>query len=154
MSQTLTVELPDDVYEAVKRTAEATGQTPAEWLATDLRQRLGVRDGSAERDEPPSRPNQQPGPSLDPTKCSDVYRYLEEIAPAMGKTADELLAEWRAKRPPKPPPPLTEEELQAARERFRRHCGAVNSGDPHSADNERIDEDLAREYGSTHEEAG
>ena len=31
---------------------------------------------------------------------------------------------------------------------IRRHFGTWDSGDPHSADNERIDEDLAREYGS------
>jgi hypothetical protein len=29
----------------------------------------------------------------------------------------------------------------------------VASGDPHSADNERIDAHLAGEYGSTHEDA-
>jgi hypothetical protein len=142
MSQTLTLELPDEVYEAVKRTAEATGKTAAEWLVKDLGQRFGVRDGSEERDRPPARQERR----------SDVYRFFEEIAPTMGKTADELLAELRAKHAPKPRPPLTEEESQAAWERLRRHCGAANSGDPRSADNERIDEDLAREYGSTHEE--
>lgn len=29
----------------------------------------------------------------------------------------------------------------------RRHFGSVHSGDPRSADNDRIDADLAREYG-------
>lgn len=33
----------------------------------------------------------------------------------------------------------------------RRFFGAWDSGDEHSADNERIDADLAREYGGTHE---
>ena len=28
----------------------------------------------------------------------------------------------------------------------------VNSGDPRGSDNERIDEDLAREYGDTHDQ--
>ena len=32
----------------------------------------------------------------------------------------------------------------------RQHFGAWDSGDEHSADNERIDDDLAREYGGTH----
>jgi predicted DNA-binding antitoxin AbrB/MazE fold protein len=36
-------------------------------------------------------------------------------------------------------------------ERLRRHFGAWRSGDPNSADNERIDADLARAYGSSHE---
>jgi hypothetical protein len=38
------------------------------------------------------------------------------------------------------------EEQKKARERFRRHFGEVNSGDPRSADNDRIDADLARSY--------
>ena len=37
-------------------------------------------------------------------------------------------------------------EADEARKRFRRHFGRVNSADPHSADNERIDDDLARAY--------
>ena len=37
-------------------------------------------------------------------------------------------------------------EAAQARERFRRHFGRMNSADPHSADNERIDDDLARAY--------
>ena len=37
-------------------------------------------------------------------------------------------------------------EADEARERFRRHFGRMNSADPHSADTERIDDDLARAY--------
>lgn len=37
-------------------------------------------------------------------------------------------------------------EADEARERFRRHIGRLNSTDPNSADNERIDEDLARAH--------
>jgi len=44
MSQILTLELPDEVYEAVKKAAEAKGKTPAEWVTESLRQRLPVRD--------------------------------------------------------------------------------------------------------------
>jgi hypothetical protein len=36
--------------------------------------------------------------------------------------------------------------------RLLRHAGAVDLGKPTGADNERIDADLAREYGSSHEE--
>ncbi len=46
----------------------------------------------------------------------------------------------------------TEAELQAARERFERHFGAVNLGYATGADNESIDADLAREYINNHEE--
>jgi len=34
---------------------------------------------------------------------------------------------------------------------WRRHAGAFDSGDPHGSDNDRIDADLAREYGDDHE---
>ena len=46
---------------------------------------------------------------------------------------------------------LNAEERAQAKARLKRFAGAVNSGDPHSADNERIDADLAREYANTHE---
>jgi hypothetical protein len=36
----------------------------------------------------------------------------------------------------------------AARGKVRRHFGSWDSGDERSADNERIDQDLAREYAS------
>lgn len=37
-------------------------------------------------------------------------------------------------------------EADEARERFRGYFGRMNSADPHSAENERIDNDLARAY--------
>lgn len=48
--------------------------------------------------------------------------------------------------------PLSDEEKRLAEERLLRHVGAVNSGNPRSADNEQIDADLAREYGATHDD--
>lgn len=48
--------------------------------------------------------------------------------------------------------PLSEEEKRLAEERFARWIGAVNSGNPNSANNEQIDADLAREYGATHDD--
>lgn len=47
---------------------------------------------------------------------------------------------------------LSEEERRIAEERFARWIGSVNSGKPHSADNEQIDADLAHEYGATHDD--
>ena len=46
---------------------------------------------------------------------------------------------------------LSVDERRAAREQFLRNFGAVNLGRPTGSDNEGIDADLAREYGSTHE---
>ena len=53
----------------------------------------------------------------------------------------------RAGEAPRGPDPA------GAWERLRRHAGAVRGGDPSASDNERIDADLAREYGDTHDEA-
>ncbi|MBI4642021.1 MAG: hypothetical protein HY731_15125 [Candidatus Tectomicrobia bacterium] len=136
MSQILTLELPAEVYEAVKQEAEAMGKTPAEWIISDLCQRLSDRGKALLRQK------------VHP----EIYQILQQIAPKMGKSTEELIIEWKAQYGAKPRPQLTDEEWEAARQRLMRHAGAVDSGDPNSADNERIDEDLAREYGSTHEE--
>lgn len=47
---------------------------------------------------------------------------------------------------------ISAEEERLAEERFARWIGSVHSGDPHSADNEQIDVDLALEYGATHDD--
>lgn len=82
----------------------------------------------------------------------ELYEAFQQIAAKSGRTTEEVALEWLAKRAAQRRPPLTEEQRRVARAKPRRHAGAVNSGDPCSADNERIDADLAREYGSTHEE--
>jgi len=81
----------------------------------------------------------------------EVYEVCQQIMAKCGRTVEECVMEFLLKYGPKPRLKLTEEEDQAAWERLLRHFGAVNSGDPHSADNERIDADLAREYGNIHE---
>ncbi|MBI3949326.1 MAG: hypothetical protein HY314_02565 [Acidobacteria bacterium] len=82
----------------------------------------------------------------------EIYELLQQVAVQTGRTTEEVVLEWLLRYSPKPRPPLSEEESRAAMERLLRHAGAANSGDPHSADNERIDADLAHEYGNTHEE--
>ena len=81
MNKTVTLELPEDVYETVSKAAEAAGKTPADWIAANVGQRVRARD-----------------------------------------------------------------------ERLRSLFGAVSLGHPTGIDNERIDADLAKEYGSTHED--
>ena len=83
----------------------------------------------------------------------ELYEAFQIMAAEDRCTVEDVAAEWLAKRvaerrKPKPSP----EQRRAGIESLREFCGAVNSGDPHSADNDRIDADLAREYGSTHEE--
>jgi hypothetical protein len=43
MSQTLILELSDEVYTAIQRQAESAGTSPAHWLATTLEQQYGLR---------------------------------------------------------------------------------------------------------------
>lgn len=82
----------------------------------------------------------------------ELYQAFEQIAERDGRSVDAVALEWLAKEASRPKPPLSEAERRAARQRLLRHAGAANSGDPHSADNDRIDEDLAREYANTHDE--
>lgn len=83
--------------------------------------------------------------------ADDIYALLQDVAVKWGRPLEDVCLEWLARTIPKPRPKMTPEEEQAADQRFRRHFGAIDSRDPHSADNERIDADLAREYGSSHE---
>lgn len=48
---------------------------------------------------------------------------------------------------------LSAAERRRADARLLKYFGSINSGDPRSADNDKIDRDLAREYSSTHEDA-
>ncbi|HZO91575.1 MAG TPA: hypothetical protein VFB38_24855 [Chthonomonadaceae bacterium] len=128
------LELPDDIYEDVLEAAKNEGKTPAEWIATRLPP-LVDSNGALRRVPYP------------------IYKQMERLAPRLGKTVDQLAAEFLQRfRGSKLPPDVSEEEWEAARARLCRHAGAVSLGYPTGADNENIDADLAREYGSTHEE--
>ena len=80
----------------------------------------------------------------------EIYGVCEQIAARDGKTTEAVVLDYLAQQAPKRK--FSEEELRAAREELMSFAGAADSGDPRSADNERIDEDLAREYASSHEE--
>ena len=98
MSQTLTLELSDEVYSVIQRHAEMAGTSLPHWIAMTLEQQYSRRP------------------------------------------------DWQRVRVQR-----TEEEQQAARERFERHFGEVDLGYATGVDNEQIDTDLAREYAATHE---
>ena len=82
----------------------------------------------------------------------ELYQALEQTAANGGRTVEAVALEWLGRHGAEPRPTLTEEESRAAWDRLLRHAGAFESGDPHSADNERIDADLAREYADNHED--
>jgi len=103
----------------------------------------------------------------------DVWAALNQAAQESHTNPADLAAVWLASRAAAPPSAngqqttyqplglpkvrlkseMTDAEKQAAHERFRRHAGIFDSGDPHFADNDRIDADLAREYADNHEPA-
>lgn len=89
---------------------------------------------------------------------NDLYEPLAKSAEAVGQTLDEwILARLRplARRPVLSGDArlrLSDKEKEAAMAELMAFAGCVNSGDPNATDNERIDADLAHEYGNTHEE--
>jgi hypothetical protein len=86
-----------------------------------------------------------------------VWTALQQQAANIGTPPDQLaatvLTEHFVAGSPQPPRKrqenMTEEEKDAARQRFRAHFGSVSMGT--GANNESIDADLAREYGDNHE---
>jgi hypothetical protein len=82
----------------------------------------------------------------------EVFAVLQQEAIRTGRPLPELVSEWVVRMAPTPRPNLTEEERRAARQRLLRHAGAVDSGDPNSGDNARIDADLTTAYGADHPE--
>lgn len=82
----------------------------------------------------------------------ELYQAFEQIAQRDGRPVDAVALEWLAKEANSRKPPLSDAERRAARKELLEFAGAADTGDPHSCDNERIDSDLAREYGSSHEE--
>jgi hypothetical protein len=77
-----------------------------------------------------------------------VVRALEAEAAAEGRTVGEVVAARLSCNAARPR--ATPEEVERRVRAFERHIGAWASGDPTSADNERIDADLATEYGDDH----
>lgn len=81
---------------------------------------------------------------------SELYYLLSRVAEEQGRATEDVVIEWLAQTAPKPRRPMTEAEVVEADRRFRQSCGAGKSGNSRSADNDAIDADLAKEYGSTH----
>jgi hypothetical protein len=77
-----------------------------------------------------------------------VYHALQKTAADAGMTSADWIASMIAQCFPLETDTRNEEEKQQARDRFYQMCGFFTSGDPHGSDNERIDADLAREYGN------
>lgn len=76
------------------------------------------------------------------TLPNEVFQPLVEAALRQGRTPEDLVAEHLTET--LPAATAHGEERKGDITRF---FGMWDSGDPNSADNERIDADLAREYG-------
>ncbi|MCC6127217.1 MAG: hypothetical protein IT426_19830 [Pirellulales bacterium] len=75
----------------------------------------------------------------------ELYEILEAEAKRHGRPFEEYVKDFFAGIQTHRPR-LTPEEIAKHKAALARHFGIVGSGDPNSADNERIDADLAREY--------
>jgi predicted transcriptional regulator len=137
VSRTLVLELSDEEYARLQRLADATGRTPAE----------AVRGYLREVTLPPEA-SESARAAMSADVRAAIRAMAEQVAAESGRTPEAVEAEFRASLRPRQRPPLSPAEWQAAGERLRRHSGAVRSGMPHSSNNARIDEELARE-GST-----
>lgn len=82
----------------------------------------------------------------------ELFAALQQIAAKTGTTPGSLALQWLALYARAHRQELSDEERHAARERLMRYAGAVDSGDPRSADNERIEQDLTREYARPHDD--
>ena len=75
MSQTMTLELTDEIYEAVKKAASENGLHPVEWVVISLRQHLfDLRPGSPQAI---LRAMSEP-PHLNPEDVDELERAIEE----------------------------------------------------------------------------
>jgi hypothetical protein len=144
MSRTIALQLTDEEFATIQQAAESVGRTPEEVIVTSLR-----REGLL--GEPPSTAARS---GIIDAAAAEAFMLAgaRKLAPGTGKTPEEIVAEWNERMRPILFREVTEAERQQTIEDLRPFIGIASSGDPDSANNERIDADLAREYGSTHEE--
>lgn len=77
----------------------------------------------------------------------EVFSSFQKQAESKGETAEKFVLEIVLKNYSKSNGNITQQEKTDALNELMKFAGAVNSGNPRSADNEQIDADLAKEYG-------
>jgi hypothetical protein len=82
----------------------------------------------------------------------EIYADLEAMAARKGTSVETEVLQYLADRASARQDNRSEEERDAAHQRFRSLFGSVNLGHPTDLSDEAIEADLAREYGSSHEE--
>ena len=76
----------------------------------------------------------------------EICLVLEQRAATEGRRLEDVVAEHVAQRYPNRRS-LSADETRRRIATFERFIGSFDSGDPQFSDNERIDADLAKEYG-------
>lgn len=111
---------------------------------------------------PPTRTPEAQRPPPPPTAADplidDVRAVRRDLSERYGNDPERLAASLRQvgdeyRRRIAQGPPVSGDASDAG-DRLRRFAGSVNGGDPRSADNDRIDADLARAYEATHDNTG
>ncbi|MFN8499605.1 MAG: hypothetical protein U0641_17270 [Anaerolineae bacterium] len=136
MSHQLTLSLSDQMYEAVKQSADAAGRTPEEWITTRLANLLSEPTGA--------RNDQNAPPPL-------IHEVLEEVAVQMGISYAQLETDWHTKYGPHARRFPSAGEGGEIGVDLARFIGAISLGRPLGAENDGIDADLAREYDGSKE---
>lgn len=77
----------------------------------------------------------------------EVFSNFQKQAESKGETPEKFVLKIVLKNFPETNGSLSDQEKQDALKDLMRFSGAVNSGNPRSADNQQIDADLAIEYG-------
>jgi predicted Abi (CAAX) family protease len=76
----------------------------------------------------------------------ELYHVLERKAVAQRRPVDDVVVEYLARHTAKPRD-ATATGRKARKPRLAKYMGVCKANDPHAADNDRIDAELAREYG-------
>jgi len=140
MGKKVTVELPDALVQLVEQMASAAGVTPGEIIAAQVAQQLTTSGKDGNSMVLPA------GTSVHP----DIQKLLQQVASRKNMPIDQVLFQWKTKYGSKIRHNLADSERKACLHPLHRYAGAVSSGDSHSADNDRIDAELAAEYENPH----
>jgi len=77
----------------------------------------------------------------------ELYTALKQQAESVGISLTEWIAVALEQQSSLLSQPKTDAEKEVARQRFRRHAGSIDLGNPTGTDNVSIDADLVRAYG-------
>lgn len=140
MSKKVTVELSDALIHAVEQMAAAAGVSPGEFIAEQVAHQLAATGTNGNALTQPSADSVQP----------DIQQILQRIATEKNISLDQLLVQWKTQYGSTTRKSIMDPERKARLDQLRRYSGAVNSGASDSADNQRIDAELAAEYANSH----